>query len=54
MQCHIYIGFDIMERVGGRHRFSGCDGTHIVNMLLYTLDRTLPIIEDEISKIDLV
>ena len=40
---------DIMERVGVRHRYSGCDGTNIVNMLLYTMDMMLTYIEDEIS-----
>ena len=49
MQCHIYKGCDIMEKVGGRHRYDGCDGTNIVNMLLYTMDMMSPHIEDEIS-----
>ena len=40
---------DIMERVGGRHRYSGCEGTNIVNTLLYTMDMMSPPIEDEIS-----
>ena len=35
------------ERVGDR--YSGCDGTNIVNMLLYTMDIWSPHIEDEIS-----
>ena len=43
-----------MERVGGRHMYSGCDGTNIVNMLLYTMDMMLTYTEDEISKIELV
>ena len=37
-----------METVGVRHRYSGCDGTNIVNMLLYTMDM-MTYIEDEIS-----
>ena len=49
MQGHIYKGCDIMERVGVRHRYSGCDGTNIVNMLLYTMDMMSTYIEDEIS-----
>ena len=49
MQCHIQKGCDIMESVGVRHRYSGCDGTNIVNMLLYTMDMMLTYIEDEIS-----
>ena len=49
VQCDIHKGCDIMERVGGRHRYSGCDGTNIVNMLLYTMDMMSPHIEDEIS-----
>ena len=49
VQCHIYKGCDIMERVGVRHKYSGCDGTNIVNMLLYTIDMMLTYIEDEIS-----
>ena len=40
---------DIMELVGVRHRYSGCDGTNIVNMLLYTMDMMSTYIEDEIS-----
>ena len=48
MQCHIYKVFDIMERVGVRHKYSGCDGKDIVNML-YTMDMILTYIEDEIS-----
>ena len=47
VQCHIYKGCDIMERVGVRHRYSGCDGKNIVNML-YTMDMMSPHIEDEI------
>ena len=42
-------GFDIMERVGVRHRYSVCDGTNIVYMLLYTMDMMSTYIEDEIS-----
>ena len=38
VQGHIYKGCDIMERVGVRHRYSGCDATNIVNMLLHTMD----------------
>ena len=38
-----------MERVGVRHFYSGCDGTNIVNMLLYTMDMMSTYIEDEIS-----
>ena len=38
-----------MESVGVRHRYSVCDGTNIVNMLLYTMDMMLTYIEDEIS-----
>ena len=38
-----------METVGVRHRNSGCDGTNIVNMLLYTMDMMLTYIEDYIS-----
>ena len=49
LQCHIYKGCDIMERVGMRHRYSGSDCTNIVNMLLYTMDIMLTYIEDEIS-----
>ena len=50
VQCHIYKGCDSMERVGVRHRYSGCDGTNIVNMLLYTVDMMLTLYtEDEIS-----
>ena len=36
-------------KLGVRHRYSGCDGTNIVNMLLYTMDMMLTYIEDEIS-----
>ena len=49
MQCHIYKECDIMERVGVRHSYSGCDGTNIVNMLLYIMDMMSTYIEDEIS-----
>ena len=49
LQGHIYKGCDIMERVGVRHRYSVCDGTNIVNMLLYTMDLRSTYIEDEIS-----
>ena len=49
MQCHIHKGYDIMESVGVRHTYSGCDGTNIVNMLLYTMDMMSTYIEDEIS-----
>ena len=49
MQCHTYKGGDIMERVGVRHMYSGCDGTNIVNILLYTMDMMLTYIKDEIS-----
>ena len=38
-----------METVGVRHRNSGCDGTNIVNMLLYTMDMMSKYVEDEIS-----
>ena len=38
-----------MESVGVRPRYSGCDGTNIVNMLLYTMDMMSTYIEDEIS-----
>ena len=38
-----------MESVGGRHRYSVCDGTNIVNMLVHTMDMMLTYIEDEIS-----
>ena len=38
-----------MERVGVRHRYSGCDGTSKVNMLLYTMDMMSTYIADEIS-----
>ena len=37
-----------MESVGVRHRYSGCYGTTIVNMLLYTMDMMSTYIEDEI------
>ena len=30
-----------MESVGVRNRYSGCDGTNIVNILLYTMDMML-------------
>ena len=49
VQYHIYKGCDIMESVGVRHRYSGCDGKNIVNMLLYTMDMMLTYIADEIS-----
>ena len=49
VQCHIYKGCDIMERVGVRHRYSVCDGTNIVNILLYTMHIMSTCIEDEIS-----
>ena len=49
VRCHIYKGRDIMERVDVRHRYSGCDGTNIVNMLLYTMDMISTYIVDEIS-----
>ena len=42
-ECHI------MERVGVRHRYSGCDVTNIVNMLLYTMDMMSSYVVDEIS-----
>ena len=54
MQCHIYKGFDIMERVCLRHMYSGCDGTNIANKFLYTMDMMAIYIEDEISYIELV
>ena len=38
-----------MERVGVRHRYSGCDVTNIVNMLLYTMDMRSTYIDEEIS-----
>ena len=38
-----------MESMGVRHRYSGCDGTNIVNMLLYTMAMMLTYIADEIS-----
>ena len=38
-----------METVGARHRYIGCDGTNIVNILLYTMDMMSTYIEDEIS-----
>ena len=47
MQCHIYKGFDLMESVVVRCRYSGCDGTNIVNMLLYTMDMMSTYIENE-------
>ena len=40
---------DIMELVGVRHRYSGCDGKNIVNMLWYTMDMMSKYIADEIS-----
>ena len=43
-----------MERVGVRHRYSGCDATNIVNILLYTMDMMQSYIADEISEIQLV
>ena len=43
-----------MEGVGVRNRYSGCDGTNIVIMLLYIMDMILTYIEDEISGIQLV
>ena len=49
MQCHVYKGCDIMETVGVRHRYSGSDGTNIVNMLLYAMDMMSTYIEDEIT-----
>ena len=49
LQGHIYKVCDIIERVGVRHRYSRCDGTNIVNMLLYTMDMMSTYIEDEIS-----
>ena len=49
VQCHVYKRCDIMERVGVIHRYSGCDGKNIVNMLLYTMDTMSTYIEDEIS-----
>ena len=49
VQCHVYKGCDIMERVHVKHRYSGCDGTNIVNMLLYTMHMMLTYIHDEIS-----
>ena len=42
----------MIERMGVRHRYSGCDGTNRVNMLLYTMDIMSTYIEDEISQID--
>ena len=38
-----------MEMVGVRHRYSGCDGTNIVDMLLYATDMMSTYVEDEIS-----
>ena len=49
MQCHIYKGSDIMETVGVRYRYSGCDGKNIVNMLLYAMHMMSTHIEDEIT-----
>ena len=49
VQCHIYKGYNIMERVGVRNRYSGCDVTNILNILLYTMDIMSTYIEDEIS-----
>ena len=49
MECHIYKGCDIMESVGVRHRYSDCDETNIVNMLLYMMDMMSRYIEDEVS-----
>ena len=49
VQGHIYKACDIMERVGVSHRYSGCDGTNIVNMLFYTKDMMSTYIETEIS-----
>ena len=49
VQCHVYKGCDIMERVGVRHRYSGCDGKNIVNMLLCTMNMMLTYTENEIS-----
>ena len=49
MQCYIYKGCDIMERVSVRHRYSDSDGRNIVNVLLNTMDMMLTYIEDEIS-----
>ena len=49
VRFHIYHGCNIVERVGVRNRYSGCDGTNIVIMLLYTMDMILTCIEDEIS-----
>ena len=49
VQCHIYKGYYIMESLGVRHRYSGYDGTNIVNMFLYTMDIMSTYIEDEIS-----
>ena len=46
---HTYKGGDIMERGGVRHRYSGCDVTNIVNMMLYTMDMMSSYIADEIS-----
>ena len=49
VKCHIYKRCDIMESVGVRHRYSGCDGKYIVNVLLNTMDTMSTYIEDEIS-----
>ena len=48
-RSYINKACDIMERVGVRHRYSGCDGTNIVNILLYTIYMMSTYIEDEIS-----
>ena len=45
----IYKAYDIMKRVGVRNRYSGCDVTNILNILLYTMDMMSPYIEVEIS-----
>ena len=49
VQRHIHKRCDIMKSVGVRHRYRGCDGTNIVNILLYTMDKMSTYIEDEIS-----
>ena len=49
LQGHIYKGCDTMERVGVRQRYSACDVTNIVNMLLYKMDMMSTYIEYEIS-----
>ena len=38
-----------MKTAGVRNKYSGCDGTNIVNMLWYTMDMMSIYIEDEIS-----